>query len=483
MNVTKAFCLGLFLLTSIIARTQSYQDSLRKDSDDIISSIAPYPSDVRQAILNVSQYPQKIVKLERIQARSSQSFQDMVSNYSREEQLKYYELSRYPELVHQLVDGPPKTLEQVKPTLTNYPKEVVDAVGYLYPMHLADLTSMDKTYQSSQKALNKVIEDLPADVQADFNKIVAKPEVMNLLTERIDLVVSLGEEYKNDPKGTQEKLDALSADIEAQNKKDLEDYKQQVASDPKMQEEMKKSAEDFANSGGPDQPLDESTQQAATQPTVVNNYYSSNYAPSPYPYWFGYPYWYSYPIWYPMPLYYYTGYYFGAGGNVVVVGLPSRMYSSWFFSFGYRSYPRYYNYCNNYYVAHRTFVNRINVYRGFNTSVNNHFTRVNRSTVVRDANVNRRPSAPSNISTRPYSFNRRSEPVRTRTTAPEHFRNSINQPTNFNRQSFNNFHSNQFHQQSWGGVRGGSFGGGSHSGGGFSGGGGGHVGGGGHGRR
>jgi len=113
MTVAKAFCLGLFLLTSIIAHSQSYQDSLRKDNDDIISSIAPYPSDVRQAILNVSQYPQKIVKLERIQARTSQSFQDMVSSYSRDEQLKYYELSRYPDLVHQLVEGPPKTLEQV----------------------------------------------------------------------------------------------------------------------------------------------------------------------------------------------------------------------------------------------------------------------------------------------------------------------------------------------------------------------------------
>jgi hypothetical protein len=489
-NVTKALCLGLFLVTSIIARSQAYQDSLKKDDDDIISSIAPYPADVREAILNVSQYPQKIVKIERIQARTSQSFQDRVSNYSRDEQLKYYELSRYPELVHQLVEGPPKTLEQVKPTLTNYPKEVIDAVSALYPMHLADLTSMDKTYQSSQKALSKIIEDLPSEAQADFNKIVAKPEVMNLLTERIDLVVSLGEAYKNDPKGTKDKLDALSDQLDTQNKKDLEDYKQQVASDPKMQEEMKKSAEDFASSGGQDESVEELQQPTQTQQptTVVNNYYSSNYAPSPYPYWFGYPYWYNYPMWYPMPLYYYTGFYFGAGGNVVVVGLPSRRYSSWFFNFGYHRYPRYYSYCNNYYVAHRTFVNNINVYRGFNTSVNNHFTSVNRSTIGRESNVNRRPSVPTPGATRPYSFNKNATaPVRTRNAAPEHFRNSINQPTNFNRQSFNDFHSNQFHQQSWGGVRGGSSGGvrpsGGSSGGMRGGFGGGSHGAGGHGRR
>src|SRR5258708_8572709 len=217
MKVTKGLCLVLFLTTSILTYAQSYQDSLKKDDEDIISSIAPDPPDVREAILNVSQYPQKIVKLERIQAITSQSFQDLIADYPRDKQLKYYELSRYHDLVHQMVEDSPKTLEQVKPTLSNYPKEVVDAVSDLYPMQLADLKSMDKTYQSSQKALHKITEDLPSDVQADFKKIVGKPEVMNLLTERIDLVVSLGEAYKNDPKGVKEKLDALSAQLNDQN--------------------------------------------------------------------------------------------------------------------------------------------------------------------------------------------------------------------------------------------------------------------------
>lgn len=464
MKVPKGLCLVLFLATSVLTYSQSYQDSLKKDDEDIISSIAPYPPDVREAILNVSQYPQKIVKLERIQARTSQSFQDLVSNYSREEQMKYYELARYPDLVHQLVEDSPKTLEQVKPTLSNYPKEVTDAVTYLYPMHLADLESMDKTYQSSQKALHKITEDLPSDVQADFKKIIAKPEVMNLLTERIDLVVSLGEAYKNDPKGTTEKLDQLSVQINEQNQKDLADYKNKVASDPKMQEEMKNSAQDFASSSDQDQ-------QNQNQTPVVNNYYSSNYSPYPYPYWFGYPYWYSYPMWYPMPLYYYTGFYYGVSGGLVVVGLPSRMYSNWFFNYGYHRYPRLYRYSNNYYTAHRTFVNNINVYRGFNTTVNNHFSRIHNTRITNDVKINRngRRGSVSN-STGIGNVNRNHSGV-----IQNHFRNSIHQSGNFDHHSYSNFHANQFHQQSWGNVRGGSFGGGS--------GGGGHMGGGGHGRR
>jgi len=121
LKLNSTFLFG-FLFISSFSFAQSYQDSLKKDDDDIIASIAPYSSDVRDAILNISQYPQNIVKIERIQARTSQSFQDMVAAYPREEQEKYYELARYPELIHQLVDGPPKTLEQVKPTLANYPK-------------------------------------------------------------------------------------------------------------------------------------------------------------------------------------------------------------------------------------------------------------------------------------------------------------------------------------------------------------------------
>src|ERR1041385_3339897 len=164
MNLKTGFFLALFITQSILTYSQAYQDSLKKDDEDIISSIAPYPPDVRDAILNVSQYPQKIVKIERIQSRTSQQFQDMVANYSRDEQLQIYELSRYPDLVHELVTGSPKTLEQGKPTLTNYPKEVVEAVSNLYPMHLTDLQSMDKTYQSSQTALHSITEGLPSDV-------------------------------------------------------------------------------------------------------------------------------------------------------------------------------------------------------------------------------------------------------------------------------------------------------------------------------
>jgi hypothetical protein len=68
MKALKFFILSLMALTlSCIARGQAYVDSLAHEDHEIAAAIAPYPADVRTAILEASQYPQALVKLERLQ--------------------------------------------------------------------------------------------------------------------------------------------------------------------------------------------------------------------------------------------------------------------------------------------------------------------------------------------------------------------------------------------------------------------------------
>jgi hypothetical protein len=410
-----------------------------------VSSIAPYSANVRNAILNVSVYPQKIVKIERLQARSSQAFQDVVSPYPREEQEKFYDLARYPELISQLVSDS-KTPDQVRSILSSYPKELATIVSDLYPSHESDLRKINNSYQQSQEALQGVIKSLPENVQQDFKTVIGMPDVMNLLTDRIDLTVSLGEAYKNNPEEVKQSLNTRSNEITSQNAKDLDDYKNKVANDPELQAEMKKSAEDFASNY---------SETDSGSPQVVNNYYSSN----PYPYWFGYPYWYPSPIWYPQPLYYHTGFYLGAGGSMVIVGLPSYGYSNWFFNYGYRRYPRMYGRYNEYYSIHRNYNYNINVYHGYNSSVRQHFNNVNN--IGRGGReMNRGNFGSSQRGAISNAGGRQNAGSRT-----QNFNNSIQyRGTNFNNQHINNFHAQQFHQQSWqgvgGGQRSGSFGGG-----------------------
>jgi hypothetical protein len=343
-TIEKVLLIGAVIFTfCLTANAQGSQDNRTKDDDDIVSSIAPYPSDVRDAILNVSQYPQKLVKIERIQARSSQSFQDMLSAYPRATQEKFYDVARYPDLIHKLVADGPKSADQVTALTASLPEQTRANVTDLYPAHATELKAMDEKFQDSQDDLENIIRSLPDAAQNDMRKIVAMPDVMNLLTDRIDLTVSLGEAYKNDPEGVRQDLDKASAQIASDNAKELDAYKQKVANDPQLQNEMKSSAQDFADNY--------SANNNGTPPTVINNYYNTN----PYPYWFGYPYWYPTAMWYPRPLYYHTGFYIGAGGNMIILGLPSYGYSNWFYHYGYRRYPRMYGWYNGYYASYRTY--------------------------------------------------------------------------------------------------------------------------------
>lgn len=163
---------------------------------------------------------------------------------------------------------------------------------------------------------------------------------------------------------------------------------------------------------------------------------------------------------------------------MIVVGLPSRAYSSWFFGSGYRRYPLLYSHYNNYYNFHRGGYG--NVYRGFNYSAREHFNpgyrgasgrgyasqgrTVNR-TVNNNVNVNRNTTVNRNTNVR---------------TNQMHV-----SPANVNNRGMQQFHASTYHSMGWQNVGGTSHSSGSFrssgggGGGGRSGGGGGRSGGGG----
>lgn len=417
------------------------------DENTIVSSIAAYSPETRAAILNVAAFPQSLVKLEKIQSKTSQSFQDLLSAYSRDDQEKLYQASRFPDLVNQLVSSGKKTDQEANQLIKDYPDQIQQQLLDAYHNHYEVLVKMNDIYQKSQKSFDGIISGYPASLQADFKTVLSKPDVMTLLTDNIKMTVELGNAYKDDPNGLTRHLDSLNTQLTDQSAKDLADYKSAVEKDPKMQEEMKQAADEFSSQN--DQDL--------TNPAyVTNNNVYDNY---PYPYWFGYPYWYSNPHWYPMPFYYHTGFYYGAGGRMVVVGMPSAYYSRWFFGFGYRRYPLLYNRYNNYFVVNRTNIINRNVYRGFNRAAWNHFSysrhgQSRPSSTYRGDGNNTRPS-----STSPRATNGNSRGSVGRM-------NQLNMKSNsgFNRSGFNHFNANGFHQGGWSRPSGGGgrMGGGGH---------------------
>ena len=420
-KVTKACCLvaiAAFLLSGRIVVAQELMDSVSLDESKIVAAIAPYSQELRAAILNVAGYPQVLVKLSRMQARSSQSFRDMVESYPRDVQEKFYEVARFPDLNSRLVNLGRDQSKKAEAIIEEAPEGVRPDMRDVYKDHFALLTRFDKLYKSLQTTFDRITSRYPADVKDALSKVVANPDIMNLLADNIDLTVSLGDAYKSDPKGVTASLDSLNKQLNEQNATDLAAYKDDVEKDPKLRDEMEQAASEFA------QQCDETS----GTPTVVNNYY---YGTEPYPYWFGYPYWYDMAMWYPMPYYYNTGFYFGLNGAMTVFGMPSYAYANWFFSHGYHHYPNLYRYYNSYYNLHRANLVNNNVYRGFNTVAREHFSHLNPVHT---------PSIP--VGSRPAP----------RLTGGGRNSGAIRQPVSGNQFSggnFSHFNANSYHDMSW----------------------------------
>lgn len=396
--VYSALCVMLGF--SQAAWSQAASDTLFQDDHQMMTSIARYPKDLQLAILSVSQYPQVLVKLERIQSRSSQSFQDLISRYPRNEQENFYEISRYPDRLDRLVGDGKKNALEIRPYLEDLPIDTRNHIMAVYDAHFDDLVRMNGMYQRSEAEMKLALTQFPEQVRSNFQKVVARPEAMSLLTENIDLTMNLGNEYQANPDQVIRQLDSLSGELASQDEKTLSAYRQEVENNPALQKEMINASDSFSatysnGSSTPPQQVDPSGQVP-----VVNNYYYSNYNYNPYPYWFSYPYWYTTAIWYPRPYWYYTGFYYGAGGRVVVFGLPSPVYTSWFYRYGYRRYPYLYTYCHPYYrqVERRVVVENRNNYRSNYDRYSRNRTTVNsyRNPGNRNAGDNRNYSRSSN---------------------------------------------------------------------------------------
>lgn len=341
----KTIIAAMLLACALISQGQSYQDSFRKADDNLIAFMASYPVDIRHAVLNLSQYPYLLVRINFLQKNASKSFQKMIGSYSQQEQINFYELSRYPELIHELVSQPAQSGINAE-VLSRYPQEVRNVANAVFSTRWADLKAMDDLQQSCTSTMGKIIADIPFEVQSDFRKVIYRPEVMSMLIKKLDQVWILGELYKEDPKLITYKVDFLSTLFMAQAQKDLDDYKKQVAEDSQLQEELKKSAEDFAAS------VSSNEEQLLVNAASPLDKESNSNSLKSYSYWYGYPNWYANAMWYPQAFYYNSGYYVDSKGTLVINSFPSVNFAKWLY------YPLSSEYFRKYTLQHKEFISR-----------------------------------------------------------------------------------------------------------------------------
>ena len=304
----------------------------------LLKAIAPYNDDVRNDILVATQYPDVLAKLAGIREKSSAGFQQIIQNYAQKKQGWFYEVSRYPDLMHKLATLPRKTShEAIDGMVANVDPtpELKEAAWKLYNNHHKDLVAVDNLNEEASSSFQSMIALLNPDARQAFRTLEEMPDVLSLLNDHSDLVTRLGERFKDNPADVRNDLAGIHDQIEAQNKEELATYQDELKQNPQAMQELSQASQEYASQGGYSYP-------APTGDKVVN--YGS-----PYSYWFGYPYWYGSAMWYPGMYGYGSGFYFGMGGYPMVYAMPSLGFSRWFFGGAYRNYPHLYRQYGDYY--------------------------------------------------------------------------------------------------------------------------------------
>jgi len=326
----------------------------------IVPTVAPYSEEVRNNILIATQYPDVLEKVARIREYTTQAFQNTIQDYPQKKQGWFYEVSRYPDLMHDLATLPRKqSKDQINGMLRNPSKELQEAAWKLYHNHNKDLVAVDNLNQQAVSSFQDLVNPLNADAQSAFKALQEMPDVLSVLNDHRDLTARLGEDFKNDPDGTRQKLADMHDKLETESKEDLANYQRELAQDPQAQQEFNQASQQYASNSGYSYP-------APTGDKVVN-YYNN-----PYSYWFGYPYWYGSAMWYPGAFGFGGGLYYGMG---LYGGFPTIGFSNWFFGGAYRYYPHLYrtygNYYRNHYITRGRYISPRN---GFMGAAGRHYT-------------------------------------------------------------------------------------------------------------
>lgn len=331
LSLIMLFCAGSTLITAQVNQLETDQG--------IAASIAPYDADVRQAILQVSQYPQVLEQLQKNQAQSVAAFQQTIQGFRQKKQEWFYTLTRYPDLLHTLATAPAKqSQDAIYKLLPNQNADLQEAAWKLYKHEKEDLVKVDNLNISAHQNFDRTIQGLDPATVAAFKRLSTLPDVLTLLTNNIDLTTRLGQHYKSDPAQLNSRLAALHDSLNVQDQYEMSTFKKQMESDPEATQELGEAAKEYAEENGYNLP--------AQQSYDPNN---DNYYANPYSYWFGYPSWYATPLWYPGSLGYESGFYMGVGG-FGFYGFPSYGFSAWFFNGGYYNrYPHLYRQFGNYY--------------------------------------------------------------------------------------------------------------------------------------
>ncbi|MEI6816129.1 MAG: hypothetical protein WCL14_05935 [Bacteroidota bacterium] len=316
-----------------------------KEDRTAIDAISMYPHDIRRDIFIAAKYPEIIVRLESMQKKTQEQFNNLLSPYNRDEQEKIWNLTRYPNLIADLASGRRKSEGDISEILRNYPEEIHKTAmeeGLNNFNLLVTINSMNMDYDTSFESM---LNGYPDDAVNAYRELIKQPEILNILSDNMQLTIVIGDVYRKTPDWVMHKSDSANLALATKNAKETEEWKESMNNDPEAQKEYVEAAQEYANENG--YSSDDYSTPLAPNASV---YYTNSYN-----WWFGYPSWYPYEYWDPYPYWYDWGFYYGPGRTIIFFGMPSPWLMDWYFY-----YPEHHhrwchlsNHYYNYYYIHR----------------------------------------------------------------------------------------------------------------------------------
>jgi hypothetical protein len=329
-----------------------------QQNQEAVDAIAMYPRETRKIIFEACEYPEVIAKLNAMQKNSEDAFEKLISSYSKDEQEKIWNLTRYDGLISDLAANPNMSEVDINNILVNYPEEIHKTALEERKNNYDLLVQIDKMNKSYNSDFEQLLSGYPPEAINAFKEMIKMPEVLSILFDHMQYTVVVGDYYKKNPERVLHKTDSLNLVLTQKNTQETDDWKQSMNDNPQVQTEYTQAAQEYAQDNGY-QPED---YNAPLTEDVTN--YSTN----PYNWWFGYPSWYPYDYWNPYPYWYDWGFYYGPGRRVIFFGLPSVYFMDWFFYYPDHcsKYAELSNHYYNYYNSHRESINNNSISHSLN---------------------------------------------------------------------------------------------------------------------
>lgn len=285
-----------------------------------LEALSLYPADVRRHVLEAATEAHVLTELSARQERSRESFRELLAPYDQDIQDELFQLTRYPALVAEIVEGGPKETRELEVIAAHYPEDIRDPARAAGQEHWKLVARAHALLESEQAGFESLVADLPDVKQTAFLALLDTPEVLALLSENTAMTVLLGDAYEREPDAVLAALEALQVEVAERNAEEARDFAEGVAADPELEEEVEASYQEYEQ---------ETAQVVNVNVQIVR----------PYSYWVGVPWWvrtnYSYydpwVHWYPRPYWRHCGYRFGPR-FAVVHGAPRYGFYGWYFS-------------------------------------------------------------------------------------------------------------------------------------------------------